>query len=149
MSLDWIIQISNFSLIILSFSLLICVFKFSILPQEFKIFSVFLLINITTELIIWFIGWKLKISNLPLLHLYTLLEFIILSLFYKRLLKNEFFQKYFLSFVFSISILIILNSIFFESIYSFNSNAKSLVQLILIAYSISYLFNSYGKTDLV
>ncbi|MEL7221481.1 MAG: hypothetical protein AAGJ93_09195, partial [Bacteroidota bacterium] len=46
------------------------------------------------------------------------------------------------------SIFIILNSIYLEPFTGFNSNAKSLVQLLLISASIFYFFLIFGKIDL-
>ncbi len=44
---------------------------------------------------------------------------------------------------FLVSILIILNSVFVQSIWGFNSYAKTLVQCVIIIYSLSYFFLNY------
>lgn len=81
-------------------------------------------------------------NNLPLLHLYTLLEFIFISLFYYQILFKSFiFIKYFYCFLGVISSIIIYNSIAIEPITGFNSNAKGLTQIIIIGYAIFYFFN--------
>jgi len=81
-------------------------------------------------------------NNLPLLHLYTLLEFIFISLFYYQILfKNLKNNHYFYSFTGLITLILIANSIFYESIMGFNSNAKGLTQIIIISYAIIYFFN--------
>jgi len=89
-----------------------------------------------------------KINNLPLFHIYTFFEFIIWSWFYKLLLKEQpFFGAGFPIFIAIISFSLIANSLFLEPIFGFNSNAKSLVQIILVSYSIYYLFSTFGKID--
>jgi len=81
-------------------------------------------------------------NNLPLLHLYTLFEFVFLSLFYWTiLLGKQRYGKYFSSFVVLIVCLIVGNSIFLEPLTSFNTNAKGLSQVIIMAYTIIYFFN--------
>ncbi|NUO03201.1 MAG: hypothetical protein HUU01_21535 [Saprospiraceae bacterium] len=84
----------------------------------------------------------LSSNNLPLLHFYTLGEFVLLSFFYRTLFpQHGFFRKYFVVILTTVSLLIVLNTIFLQSIYAFNSYAKTLVQIILIIYAIVYFFH--------
>ncbi len=81
-------------------------------------------------------------NNLPFLHLYTIFEFTLISLFYKEILfDNIKLGRYFYYFVGVIMLIIIGNSLFFESIYGYNSNAKGLTQIIIISYAVIYFFN--------
>lgn len=81
-------------------------------------------------------------NNLPLLHLYTLGEFILFSMFYRILYaKVKWIQRYYWMFVCTISGFIILNSLFLQSIYEFNSYAKTLVQLLIMGYAIFYFYH--------
>jgi hypothetical protein len=81
-------------------------------------------------------------NNMPLLHLYTLLEFVFISLFYKDILfKNYNFSRYFNYALGLVVVMIIYNSIFIEPLDEFNSNAKGLTQAIIISYAIIYFFN--------
>lgn len=121
--------------------------RFRHLPVEFKTLGIFLVIDLLTELLA---GWTFarNINNMPLLHIYTLLEFVSLSLFYRVVFAlRTGFQRYFGPFVSVVSGLIVANSIFLEPLRGFNSNAKTLVQIILIGYAVFYFFNAYGKTD--
>ena len=119
------------------------------IPLIIKLLGLYLVVNLCTE---FYARWltNRKINNLFLLHIYTLLEFLTWSLFYKYLFKKsvkDWFQKYFWVIISFISILIILNSTFLEPTTGFNSNAKTLVQIILIGYAIAYFFRSFGKID--
>jgi len=80
-------------------------------------------------------GWK---NNLPGLHLFTILQFILLVLFFSRVL-----QEYLVDFLWKLvliigSLLILANSIFIQSIFTFNSYSKTVVELAIILASISY-----------
>ncbi len=101
-----------------------------------------LLVEILTEVLVPYVE-----NNLPLLHLYTLIEFILFSLVYK---KMEIFEKWpdkrFWIFLISISILIILNSIFWQSIYGYNTYAATLVQVLLMAYAVTFMFQLNEKS---
>jgi len=80
-------------------------------------------------------GWK---NNLPGLHLFTILQFILLVLFFSRVLQ-EYLVDYLWKLVLIIGSLIILaNSIFIQSIFTFNSYSKTVVELAIILASISY-----------
>ncbi|MBC8756547.1 hypothetical protein H2O64_17880 [Kordia sp. YSTF-M3] len=85
---------------------------------------------------------KLGYNNLPLLHIYTLGEFLLLSYFFKSLLeKPVFFKTSFWYFIIGGSFLIIINSLFFQSIFGFNTFAKTFVQVTIIGYAILYFYN--------
>lgn len=84
-----------------------------------------------------------QINNLPLLHLYTLCEFILLSFFYYQITKDSRNKKIvFIIFIPITAFFIILNSIFLQPIWGFNSYAKTPVQFIIIAYSLYYFFTT-------
>ncbi len=116
-------------------------YSFKKLNITFKHFLYFLFFSLGIELAARAFAYSSH-NNLPLLHLYTLGEFILLSLFYKTLIpKPAFFKKYFWYFISIGSILIILNSFIFESIYEFNPGAKTTVQIIIIGYAVLYFYN--------
>lgn len=105
-----------------------------------KRLSYFLIWNLLIELLAYIMYWGY--NNLPLLHLYTLGEFLLLSYFFKSLInKPAYFQKAYKYFVMGASVLIVLNSVFLQSIYEFNNNAKTFVQLVIIAYAVLYFYN--------
>jgi len=132
---------------ILIISIILCLVRFNKITLLFKVLFAFLILNLSTELIADYY-WSRKWNNLHLLHLYTLLEFILLSWFYKIVLKEiEIVQKYFWYFLFFISSLVIANSIFLQPIEGFNSNAKALVQLILISYAVIYIYSYSLKLE--
>ncbi|MEZ4953978.1 MAG: hypothetical protein R2825_10430 [Saprospiraceae bacterium] len=129
-------------------NIIIFIVKYKMFPIVIKVFGCFLFIDFLTEILAMVLFYQ-HVNNLPLLHFYTLLEFVSLSMFYKYIFKEKIiFQKYFWFIFSSVFIFIVLNSIFFQSIFEFNSNAKTLVQLILIGCAVYYFFNAYGKIDL-
>lgn len=128
--------------------LIVCILALSVglaivnrkrLPEAFRMLAIYLGWNLFIELIT-FIPVQ-GTNNLPLLHLYTLVEFVLFTLLYKR---QELFKSWinstFWIYLISISVLIILNSIFLQSIFTYNSYAKALVQVLLIVYAVGYMF---------
>ena len=111
-----------------------------------KWFSYYIFLALFIQSSATILGKGFGITNLPLLHLYTPLEFIILSIFYKKILKNEnWFQKW-MPYILGIGLILIIgNSIFLQSIFTFNSYAKTISQVIIMFYAISYYFSLLHK----
>jgi len=122
--------------------------RFKSLPTEIQRLGPFLVVTLIINITAIILGRQM-ISNLFLLHTYTLLEVFLWAYFYKYLFRKNIKGKHAFSLLIGIvSILIIANSILLEPVTGFNSNAKSLVQLLLILASIFYFFNAFGKIDL-
>jgi hypothetical protein len=141
------ISFANTAVTILVISLILYLLKFRKLPIEIKVMGLFLTLNLLTEVISKSL-FELGVNNLYLLHIYTFFEFLTWSLFYKYLLNSKSkIKNYYWPFVCFIAVLIILNSIFLEPVTGYNSNSKTLVQIIIIGYAIYYFFSNFGITD--
>lgn len=128
-----------FSFLILSCS--IGVIHYKKLSSPFKILVVFLCFNLAIEVGSIF-GAIVYHQNLPLLHLYTLGELILWTLFYDRLFKEKTFLNNYLYWILGIiGTLVVLNSVFVQSIFSYNSYGKTLVQTLIICYALRYSFH--------
>ncbi|MGK0364010.1 MAG: hypothetical protein ACI85O_001064 [Saprospiraceae bacterium] len=138
--LNMFVDFGDFSLACLLINVIFA-FKISRKRPDLKWFEISLVwaffIQISAIVLAHTIG-----NNLPLLHLYTLFEFIFISLFYKEIIFNNLkIKNYFTPFLGLMIIVIIGNSLFLESIMGYNSNAKGLTQFFIISYSIVYFFN--------
>ncbi|PHN05979.1 hypothetical protein CRP01_13475 [Flavilitoribacter nigricans DSM 23189 = NBRC 102662] len=133
--LSWLI---NITLLILAVNVFAFLKALKYLPSFHKWFAFFL----TTGLIVQIFAQILSISainNLPLLHFYTFFEFIFLSLFYQKLLQ-QIPAKNFGYFIIAICVIIILNTCFIQSLFSFNSIAKTITHAAYIGYALFYFF---------
>ena len=132
---------SNLVIICLGITVLLCLFHFKKLKTPFCRIAYFLMWNLFIEISAR-VFTHLGMNNLPLLHVYTLGEFILFSWFYKSLItKPILFQNRFWHFVISGSLLIILYSLLFYSIGDYNPVTKTIVQIIIIAYAVLYFYN--------
>lgn len=83
-------------------------------------------------------------NNLPGLHLYTLFQFVLLTLFFNACLK-ELSSRFKYKWVLAIGVIgIIANSLFVQSIFTYNSYSKSAVELYVIIMSL-VLFTLFLK----
>ncbi len=137
----WLLFVSAFPVLCLAISCTVWILRRKLFSQPLQILGYFLLFNLAIEIGARLIVYYLP-NNLPLLHLYTLGELILLSLFYRYVLPVNLFKwRHFAVFIAFISLLIILNTIFLQSIFVFNSYSKTLVQIIIILYSILFFFH--------
>lgn len=143
---DWWNHLADAGLLTLTINALLIVLGWKKMPVELKMLGIFIGIDLCTELLLLFL--PSGFNNMPLLHIYTVFEFVALSLFYRSVFSDWLqFRQYFWWFVSGIVVLMVLNSLFVESVFGFNSNAKTLVQLFMIGYAVTYFFRSFGKTD--
>lgn len=113
---------------------------------EFKTILYYLILSALTQTIS-FILWKQSINNLPILHLYTLLEFLILLRFYSLLLKDFFSNAIFISFAILFSAFAIIDSLLLENIFTFNTLGRSVEALIIIFLSICWFIKIVSSDE--
>ncbi|MCG8391246.1 MAG: hypothetical protein MJA30_37185 [Cytophagales bacterium] len=82
--------------------------------------------------------WYFKINNLPLIHIYPLIELAIFSVLYQKALRTLYHPNVIPFLTGLVIVFSIFNSVFVQSIFVFSSNSITLVSGVLIIYSISY-----------
>ncbi|GJM36380.1 MAG: hypothetical protein DHS20C18_53810 [Saprospiraceae bacterium] len=128
-------------------TIILFISRYESFSKSFYIFTGFLAFSFIITSVSLFL-WHNGENNLPLLHLYTLGEFLLLSWFYKEIIGlRNFSHLRFYIFIGLITVLLILNSIFVQPISQFNTYAKTLVQIVLIAYSIFYFYYLTNRED--
>lgn len=133
--------LSDLNIVLLVVIAIFCIWKFSTFPELFKRISYLIWFNLAIEIGARILA-EITGNNLPLLHIYTLGEFLLLSYFYQGLLQDpKWLVQNFRKITLVIASLIILNSVFLQPLLQFNTYAKTFVQIIFITYSILYFFN--------
>jgi hypothetical protein len=103
-----------------------------------RIFSWFLFISGIIQaisLVLWFMNK----NNMPLLHVYVATGFLSLALFYKHILHDFIGKRLMISLIVGFLCFTIFNSLFIQSIYTFNSHARTLESILIIIFSLSTL----------
>ncbi len=80
-----------------------------------------------------------KIRNLPVLHIFTIFEFLMLGYFYLLILLDKTIRLVIKYLMIIFPLFCIVNFLFFQSIYNFNTNTRPVEALIIIACSLAYL----------
>lgn len=111
------------------------------LSRPFRFLLLYLCFNLIVEIGSRVLGYLFR-NNLPLLHVYTFGELLLWSLFYREILARGTFLVRYFKWITGIALLaIVLNSLFVQGFLTFNSYAKTLAQVLIIFYAISYAFN--------
>ena len=116
------------------------------LPDPMQVLAIFLFFNLFIEIAARIAShvWR---QNLPLLHIYTLGECLLLSIFYRHILDDEsVFRKHFYWITGGTLILVVLNTVFLQKPTEFNSYAKTLVQILVILNALDYSFRFSEQT---
>lgn len=132
-------KILQFIIIISHFPILITVsygaYVYKGLGNELKAFSYFLFFSgviAFASLVFWFYSK----NNMPLLHIYVAGGFFFLALFYQRVLNDFIEKKVIYGILISFSIFTIANSLFIQSITTFNSYALTIESVLIVILSI-------------
>lgn len=113
----------------------IAIFRYNFIKQELRYITYFLGLSILTQAIS-FASAKLIGTNLPVLHLYTILEFNIIALFYFSFFGYFYSRKIIPGLMALFTIFAIFNSLFIQKFTEFNTYARSLESIILVVLSI-------------
>ena len=143
--IDVVLLVSDSSFYFIAVVAIYCIYKYrnvsSPLTELFHYVFLVALIELVAK--IYYIYSNAE-NNLYLLHILTVGEFILLSIFYRKVIaKPNLKTKEFIGFIIFITTLIVLNTIFLQNIETYNSYAKSLVQIIVITYAILYFLFCY------
>lgn len=113
-------------------------FLYRELNRALRLFSLFLFISGTVQAVsLWM--WFMGMNNLPLLHVYVAAGFTALALFYNHLLRDFIDQRLMAFLVGGFLCFTVLNSLFLQSVYTFNSYALTAESVIVLIFSISTL----------
>jgi hypothetical protein len=104
-----------------------------------------LVLSGVTQLTITFLA-EARINNMPFFHVYTVLELLILLFFFNRLLKSDAAVKYLYLTGGGFLVFAVVNSLYIQHLFQFNSYARSIEAIIVIALCFAY-FGQQFRTD--
>lgn len=120
-------------------SLLVAIYALGIWrksPKELRYFFGFVFISVFVEVVAYGCAY-FGVNNMPLLHLYVAGGFLFVSQFYKEIFIG-FIDGKIINIITGLFLMFtIINSLFIQSIYSFNSYAITLESIIIIVFSIT------------
>lgn len=106
----------------------------------------YLIVSAITNLAAAIISGLFHENNLPLLHFFTAVEFVILSNFYKHILGEQTNEKKYLMLQLVFVAFCIFNAIAFQPLKTYNSYAKSLESIVIMLFSVKYFAKQFAET---
>ncbi|MEW7281131.1 hypothetical protein ABW636_21250 [Aquimarina sp. 2201CG1-2-11] len=139
MSKEFFTNLSLISSFIVIIPLLISGFKLRSL-NKVQIRLVYLLLTVLLVESISNILWYQKVNNLPVYHFYTVLEFLLITAIYKKVLASLFSKLFFIIISSSFVLFAVINTLFFQDLQTFNSNTTTLTGVVVIFFSLCYFY---------
>ena len=127
------------SLFIIILPLSIGIYKYRHLNTSQKGLLYLLIATALTEIISNLL-WYRSVNNFPVFHLYTIVQFLLITIIYKEELYPLFSKKFFIIISTCFLITGIGNALFVQSIYTFNSNTITLSGLLIIFFTLAYFY---------
>lgn len=113
---------------------------FERLPRAFRWLARYLFFNLFIESSAFLAAVFFK-QNLPLLHLYTLGELWLWAFFYRSILDEKgFFRQHFSKIMTVATVLVVSNTAFLQPLLTYNSYAKSFVQVVILLLALDFAF---------
>jgi hypothetical protein len=120
---------------------LLSVVRYNRLGKALKIITWYLMLSVVTQagsLLLW----KKSINNLPLLHVFTVLEFLLLFTYYSFQSKPLFTRFWFYLILVLFLLFAVLDAFVLENLHSFNIYTRSLEAFIFIGCSVHWFIRS-------
>lgn len=128
-------------------SLLILI-RFNKVPVEMQIFGIYFIISSCIDLII-LTSAQANITNLAFVHLFTLIEFTFMVLFFRACSQWHASKINFSLLLWPGMALILINSLFVQGLDVFSSYSASLVAGIVVALSIRFLYHTMDMEEAI
>jgi len=119
--------------------------RYKVLPLNLKIIWYYLLVTAVINTVATIIGRVFHSNNMPLFHLFTLIEGLMLIAFYRHLFKED-KKKWFLYLQIAFAVFCILNALFFQSIYLYSSYTRYVESIVCILFALKY-FAQLAQSD--
>jgi hypothetical protein len=120
--------------------------KYKQLPVELIYISWFLFASAISNVVSAYFASK-TINNMPVMHVYTFVEFALLALFYKKLLNTKQSDRIINWLIPSFLVICVVNAIYFQSVLTYNTYTKSIEALIILILAITYFVKVLDNDD--
>ncbi len=122
------------------------VVKYRTLPKGMKAISLYLILAAATNIIGNLVA-RYRINNMPVMHVYTLLEFVLLMLFYREMFDEKGGRMYVNALIPMFVLLCLVNVLFFQDIHTYNTYTKSVEAVVVITLAIAYFKKTLDRSD--
>ncbi|PLK44744.1 hypothetical protein [Emticicia sp. TH156] len=134
--------------VVLLFPVAIAVYRKKHLTKELKAVAVYLCFALFSE-VVSIVTAELLNNNLPFLHFYTIIEFAIISWFYKTYLQNFIPKGVFYVAIALFSVLAVLNFIYVQPLTGFNTYPRGLESIIFVFFALATYYKMIKSLEII
>jgi hypothetical protein len=116
--------------------------KYRRLRQPAKIILLYVIVSAVANGFSIIISKYGHMNNMPVVHVYTVVEILIIISYYKAVLEHGKKNNLYLFIAITFTVVSIVNALFFQSIYLYNSYTRSLEAIICLLFAINYFAKS-------
>lgn len=132
-----LVYISSFSILVPT---LLALFQWKSLNAIEKGLGTSLLAIASVQMLALLVSEVLKLNNMPLYHVYLVLEFLLLLRIYYYYVFKKSAQRSHYVIIIASALVMLVNGLFFQDFMSFPSHLRSLQGILLIALALGYFF---------
>lgn len=115
--------------------------------NDLKALTFFLALSAIVEITSYYLWYEHR-NNLPLLHLYTLIEFVFLSYIYREHIASVIPRRVINAIMVLFILFSVFNSLYIQSIYHFNTYARGIEIVLILFYAIVFVYALITRSDL-
>ena len=141
----WLVTYVSFILLL---PVAIAVYRRKYIKNELRAISYYLAFAFFSQWVAIISVYFIK-NNLPYLHFYTVVEFGLISWFYKEYLGSFINKNIIYAIVVTFTALAILNVIFVQSAYEYNSYPRGLECLFVVFYAITAYYKTIKSLEII
>lgn len=145
---NFLIWLLDYVQYVLLLTITIGIIRFKYLKNELRFIWYFTLLGAFSEIATRSISYFYpKLNTLPGLHLYTILEFVTIGLFYHTYFGNFFHKKILPYTIIGFVLLAIINALWVQGIFNFNTYASGLEGILIILLSLLCFYKMLIELD--
>lgn len=116
------------------------------LTKDLKIITLYVLVCFLTEIPTNYLRMH-NMNNLFLLHLFTIIEFLLMAWLYSFHILRVINKKVILAITVTFIVFAVLNTLFFQSLSTFNSYARCIEILLIIFFALAYVYELIVRNE--
>lgn len=123
------------------------IFKYRQFNKSLRFIFYFVTFGTITEILTRIIIYMGVTNTLPITHIYLMIEFLILGLFFTHILRDIVRKRLMLGLILLFEAYCLVNTLFLQSIYEYPSIPQSVSKILLVSFSILFFYKVMIETS--
>nr|WP_319272795.1 hypothetical protein [uncultured Draconibacterium sp.] len=123
------------------------IYRYRQFNKNLRFVFYFVIFGTITEIVTRIIIYSGATNTLPVTHIYLMIEFLILGLFYTHVLQDIIRKRVMLGIIILFEIYCLINTLFLQSIFEYPSIPQSVSKLLLVGFSILFFYKIMIETS--